>query len=148
MASLTVNSPLSLHRALSLIGDEYEEHKFLRVQIKTGQDRSLSQNAISHVWYGQVARELREQTAEEVRCECKLRFGVPILRAEDEDFREMYDAAIKHHLSYEQKLKAMQYLPVTSLMTKKQLSRYLQDVQAEYAGRGVRLEFPAEREAA
>lgn len=144
MAELTINSGLSLHRALQTIADEYEEHKFLRLQIKTGKDRSLSQNALSHVWYGQVSRELKEHTPEEVKCYCKLHFGVPILRAEDADFREMYDAAIKLHLSYEQKLKAMRYLPVTSLMTKDQLSRYLQAMQAEYAQRGLLLEFPEE----
>lgn len=146
--TLTINSLLSLHRALQHLSDEWEAHKFIRVAIKTGQDRSLSQNAISHVWYGQVSRELREQTAEDVRCECKLRFGVPILRAEDADFRELYDTAIRRNLSYEQKLMAMRYLPVSSLMTKQQLSRYLEAMQVEYAPRGVVLEFPSEREVA
>lgn len=148
MSSHTINSAMTLHRTLQFISEEWEEHKFLRLEIKVGVDRSLSQNAISHVWYGQVSKALKEQTPEEVKCECKLRFGVPILRAEDADFREMYDAAIRRHLTYEQKLKTMRYLPVTSLMTKEQLSRYLEAVQQEYADRGVRLEFPQAREVA
>lgn len=142
--TITVNSAHSLHQAQKRIADEWEAHKFLRVSVRTGKNRSLNQNAISHAWYEQISRELGEGTPEDVKCECKLRFGVPILRAEDEDFREMYDASIKRHLSYEQKLKAMRFLPVTSLMTKNQLSRYLEDMQREYAGRGVRLEFPEE----
>ena len=146
MTDLTINSALSLHKAIQHLSGEWEEHKFLRINIRSGQDRSLSQNAISHVWYGEVSRKLKEQTPEEVKCECKLRFGVPILRAEDEDFREMYDAAIRRYLTYEQKLRAMRYLPVTSLMTKNQLSRYLEAVQREYASRGVSLEFPQDRE--
>ena len=142
MSALIVNSTESLQRVLGDIRQMWNEHKFLRLNIKTGKDRSIDQNAISHCWYEQVARELREDSPEGVKCECKLRFGVPILRAADADFREMYDTAIRGHLSYEQKLKAMRFLPVTSLMTVKQLSQYLVDVQAHYATRGVVLEFP------
>lgn len=145
---LTINSALSLHKALDFISEEWERCKFLRVTIKSGQDRSLSQNALSHVWYGDISRQLKEDTPEGVKCYCKLHFGVPILRAEDPDFREMYDASIKRGLSYEQKLKAMRYLPVTSLMDKEQLSRYLEAMKAEYDERGVVLEWPDEREMA
>lgn len=141
---LTINSDESLSRAIGTLRDEYRDHRYLQVQVKTGQSRSLSQNAISHCWYEQVSRELREDTAEGVKAECKLRFGVPILRAEDDDFRAMYDGAIKQTMSYEQKLSAMKYLPVTSLMSKDQLSRYLEAIQAEFAQRGVQLEFPQE----
>ena len=144
MTSQVVNSAESLSRVLGDIRSMWNEHKFLRVNIKTGKDRTLDQNAISHTWYEQIARELREGTPEDVKCECKLRFGVPILRANDADFREMYDASIRGHLTYEQKLRAMRFLPVTSLMTTAQLSQYLVDVQNEYAQLGVMLEFPKE----
>lgn len=105
--------------------------------------RSVDQNAISHVWYGQIAKQLREQSEGEVKCECKLHCGVPILRGEDAEFRKVYDMAIKP-LTYEQKLEAMKIFPVTSLMSRKQLSRYLEAVQKMYAQLGVRLEFPSE----
>ncbi|AHX12924.1 hypothetical protein CH75_06395 [Dyella jiangningensis] len=144
MTAQVINSAESLQRVLGDIRQLWNQHKFLRLNIKTGKDRSLDQSALSHVWYAQIAQELREDTPEGVKCECKLRFGVPILRAADADFREMYDTAIRGHLSYEQKLKAMRFLPVTSLMTVKQLSQYLEDVQAHYATRGVVLEFPEE----
>lgn len=144
MSAIVVNSAELLQAVLGDIREAWGKHHYLRVTIKTGKDRSLDQNAISHTWYEQVARELREDAAEGVKAECKLRFGVPILRAEDDDFREMYDASIKLHLSYQQKLKAMRFLPVTSLMTVQQLSRYLEDMQRHYAERGVLLEFPEE----
>ena len=147
MTAQIVNSRESLQRVLGDIRQMWNEHKFLRFNIKTGKDRSLDQNAISHAWYEQIARELREDTPEGVKCECKLRFGVPILRAADSDFREMYDTAIRGHLSYEQKLKAMRFLPVTSLMTVPQLRQYLVDMQDEFARRGVLLEFPEGRTA-
>jgi len=142
-----INSEASLRKHQREIEQQYREHRFLRVNVKPGMGRSLDQNALSHAWYNEIAQQVAD-TPENVKCECKLRFGVPILRAEDEDFREMYDTAIKHSLTYEQKLKAMRYLPVTSNMTKAQLSRYLQHVQMSYAEQGVIVEFPREDEAA
>lgn len=141
MTSLVINSEVSLQTAIGELRELWREHRYLRVSVRKGKDRSLDQNAISHTWYEQIARELREETALDVKSYCKLHFGVPILRAEDEDFRSTYDGAIKG-LTYEQKLQVMRLLPVTSLMTKSQLSQYLEAMQAHYAGRGVRLEFP------
>lgn len=142
MTAVVVNSAQRLQEILGDIREAWGKHHYLRVTIKTGKDRTLDQNAISHAWYEQIARELREDTPEGVKLECKLLFGVPILRAEDEEFREMYDASMKRYLSYEQKVRAMRYLPVTSLMTTMQLSRYLEDMQRHFDQRGVRLEFP------
>lgn len=103
--------------------------------------RTEEQNAISHAWYAQLAKELRDDTALGHKCFCKLHFGVPILRAEDEEFRKVYDTVIKQ-LSYEKKLEVMKILPVTSIMKTKQLSQYLEAMQAHFA-KDVKLEFPA-----
>lgn len=103
--------------------------------------RTHDQNAISHAWYVQLASEMPDHDALGWKCHCKLHYGVPILRAEDDTFREAYDAAIKG-LTYEQKLKVMRILPVTSLMSTKQLSKYLEAMKEEFAEHGVRLEFP------
>jgi hypothetical protein len=100
--------------------------------------RSLEQNAKSHVWYAQIARELKEDSADGVKAECKLRFGVPILRGESADFCKMYDAVIKGH-DYLTKLEVMRYLPVTSLMSIDQLNRYMTAIERTYAERGVAL---------
>lgn len=117
--------------------------------IKTAQDgfkatiepagRSIPQNSLSHEIYAILASQLPEEDAIGWKCYCKLNFGVPILRAEDAEFREFYDGNIKQSFSYEQKLKAMKYLPVTSLMNKEQKSRYLDEVIAHFTARGVRL---------
>jgi Fe-S cluster assembly scaffold protein SufB len=109
-----------------------------------GKKRSLDQNAISHAWYEQLAKQLKEDNALGWKCYCKLHHGIPILRAEDEKFRDTYDEVIKP-LAYEKKLEAMKILPVTSMMTTKQLSQYLEDVRnSMMAERGVLLEFPPE----
>lgn len=147
MSLMIVNSEQALSRCIGDLREQWKVHKFLRVTTKTGKDRSLDQNAISHAWYEQVALELREDTAAEVKRYCKLHHGVPILRAEDPEFREFYDKAIKG-LTYEQKLKAMDFVPVTSEMKVKQLSQYLvevrNDFRADVRDNKVMLEFPPE----
>ena len=142
MSTMYVNSEPLLSKLIGDLRELWREHKYLRVTIKTGKDRSLDQNAILHAWITQIANELREQTAAQIKAECKLVYGVPILRAEDEEFREFYDRAIKW-MTYEQKLDAMAFVPVTSIMTVKQLSQFLAGMQEGYSGR-VALEFPLE----
>lgn len=139
MSAFVVNSAESLQRTIGDLRDMWNQHKFLRVNVKAGVDRSMPQNALTHAWYGQIARELREDDESGWKSFCKLHFGVPIMRAEDEEFRAFYDASIKS-LSYEQKLTAMKYVPVTSIMTKDQLSKYAGEMQKHFIGLGVLLE--------
>lgn len=143
MSETIINSETSLQAAIGDLREAFGKHKYVRMTLKA-RKRSLDQNGISHVWYEQMAREDRQHDALGHKCYCKLHHGVPILRAEDADFRAFYDGAIKG-LSYGQKLSAMKYLPVTSLMTVEQLSKYLEAVQDDYGSRGVFLEFPDDK---
>ena len=143
MSTLLIYSDSSLQEALGAIRAEYMQHRYIKIAMRAGKDRSLDQNAVSHCWYEQLARELREDDAKGWKSYCKLHFGVPLLRAEDAQFRAFYDTAIKG-LSYEQKSIAMGYVPVTSIMTKPQISKYLEAMQEDFHRRGVELEFPNE----
>lgn len=102
--------------------------------------RTLAQNAGTHVLYEVIAAALPEDDALGWKCYCKLHHGVPILRVEDDQFRETYDSTIKG-LPYEKKLALMRYLPVTSLMDKKQINKYIEALQADFEPRGVILEL-------
>lgn len=103
--------------------------------------RSIPQNSISHAWYQEMAKKCREDDAKGWKRYCKLHHGIPILRAEDEEFCYVYDNSIKR-MTYEQKLMAMDFLPVTSIMNTEQLSKFLESVQEDFRKRGVNLEFP------
>lgn len=133
-----VNSEERLQATIGDLRAAYTDDKYLLVTIDS--KRTLDQNAQSHIWYEQVARELREDTPEGVKCESKLRLGVPILRAEVPEFRAFYDLALKR-LTYEQKLEAMKYVPITSQMEFDQFQRYLADMQNMWGTRGVSLKF-------
>lgn len=113
------------------------------VTIVAGASRSQDQNRLMHRWFGDVSKQLGDMTHEEVRAYCKLHFGVPILRAENEAFRLSYDAVMKH-LPYEQKLSFMQHMqiPVTSMMTVKQQTAMLNEMAKYWSAQGVRLTDP------
>lgn len=109
--------------------------------------RSGEQNALSHVWYHEASEQLQEYTTEEERAYCKLHFGIPILRNDDEVFREKYDRIVRP-LSYEQKLEIMAVpidFPVTRLMKKKQMREYLDQVEQYFLGRNVQLTLEGRR---
>ena len=108
-----------------------------------GAPRSASQNRLAQRWFTDIAIQLGDQTHEDVRAECKLVFGVPILRAENEAFRLSYDRVIKS-LPYEAKLDAIKAfdLPVTRLMTVKQMTEFMDSMQRHWLPLGVRLTDP------
>lgn len=108
-----------------------------------GAPRSTAQNRLAQRWFTDIATQLGDQTHEDVRAECKLHFGVPILRAENEAFRLSYDRVIKA-LPYEEKLAAIKAfdLPVTRLMTVKQMTAFMDEMQRHWTAQGVRLTDP------
>lgn len=109
------------------------------VKVEERDPRSIDQNSLSHQWYSELAMLLPENDAQGWRRYCKLHHAVPLARAELEDFRKFYDAGLKG-LAYEQKLEAMDFVPVTSLFGKAQFTKYLDAVRADFAKRGVYLE--------
>lgn len=105
--------------------------------------RSLDQNAMIYALYQQIAEQVEGEQIVDIRRECKLRYGVPIMRAGSEEFRYVYDRAIKP-LDYEFKLRAMDWLPVTSKMSKAQATEFIDTVIREYSQRGLSLVHPSE----
>ena len=109
----------------------------ITIQVYKGdrKHRSLEANALSNIWYREIALQAGDRTPEEVKRECKLTCGVPILRVESDDFRNMYDKVVSGH-DYETKLEMMDYLPVTSLMTVSQMAEYMDTVYYKYTNAG------------
>lgn len=115
------------------------------VTINPGQEkRSSQQNRLQWQWFNDAAGQ-GDQTATEYRAYCKLHFGVPILREENGDFREQYDRVIRP-LPYNAKIALMLppiELPVTSLMSVKQQTRYLDAIWQHFTSLGIQLTDPA-----
>lgn len=113
----------------------------LTVSWVLGRDRSAEQNRLMWLWAQEAADQRGDTTRTEVQQEWKLRHGVPILRAEEPDFRLTYDAAVKA-LPYEKKLALMAYMPITSEFKVPQMVAFLDAVDRECAQQGIRLTQP------
>lgn len=107
--------------------------------------RSLDQNAMSFALYKQIASQLDDQSIIDIRSECKLTVGVLLLRNANPSFKAFYDKGLRH-LTHEEKLDAMVFVPVTSLMSKKVFSEYLDEVIRKYSRQGLVLINPSEME--
>ena len=115
------------------------------VSVKVTDHRNLDQNALLHKWFGIIAKE-QGDTPENVKNFCKLTYGVPVLRSEDQEFNSFYRACI-HGLTYEQKLKAVKYISVTSRATVKQMAKIIDHIQKSYAENGIVLKSNKENNA-
>lgn len=114
------------------------------LSLTDGKHRSTAQNRLQRLWMNEISQQRGDMTPEEARAYCKLTIGVPLLRAENEAFRQRYDEVLKP-LSYEHKLKIMSEpidLPVTRLMTTKQHTQYLDGIVRHFAEQGIILTMP------
>ena len=117
----------------------------ITVSWKNGNDRSNQQNALAFKWYKEIADQMGDREAHEVRAHCKLYLGVKMMVTEDEDFRVKWHTMIMNRFSLEEKLALMLEpfdFPVTRLMSVKQMTRYLDAVYNEFAPMGVKLTLP------
>ncbi len=118
----------------------------LTVEITAGAQRTTPQNRLAFQWYGDVSKQLGDQTVEDIRCYCKLHFGVPIRKAGSEAYAADYDRDIRP-LPYETKKRLMGLpydLAVTRDMTTAQLTEYLDTMARFWSGQGIVLTDPEE----
>lgn len=124
-----------------------EGHKLpMTVKVEAGGKRTVRQNKLNRLWMQEIAEQLGDVTVEEVRGYCKLTLGVPILRAENDEFRARYDEVVRP-LPYPTKLAMMMEpldFPITRLMTVKQQTSYLDAVHRHFSSKGVVLTDPGD----
>jgi len=115
----------------------------MTVTITQGAPRSDLQNRLSQRWFTDISRQLGDMPHDNVRAFCKLTIGIPILREENETFRIQYDKVLKK-LGYEEKLEAIRIfdLPVTRLMSTKQMTKFMDEMQRYWGEKSIRLTDP------
>lgn len=123
----------------------------IRVTWTEGKGRSLSQNALLHGWFGEIAEQTHTD-ATTVKGQCHHKWGVPI-RSRDAQWLFMWEA-FKEKVSrmtlppnktaYEVECAALASgnLKVSSGMTTKELKEYLDAMSAEYRAQGIKLTEP------
>ena len=124
-----------------------EGHKLpMTIGIEAIGKRSARQNRLNRQWMLDITGQIEGWSAEYTRGYCKLHFGIPILRADDEEFCREYDALVRP-LPYEHKLKLMMVpfdFGVTRRMTTKQQTAYLDAVHRHFSEQGVALTDPGD----
>lgn len=113
-----------------------------------GADRTGQQNALAFKWYTEIAEQLGDREASDVRAHCKLYIGVRMLVTESPEFQEQWNRLIKDRFTIEEKLELMSEphdYPVTRIMKVSQMTRYLESIISEYAPVGVELTIPEGR---
>jgi hypothetical protein len=112
----------------------------LTVSCTKGAKRTNPQNALFHQWCGQIAAATEQSTAE-VKAECKLVYGLPIMEAERLEWVAEWQP-LYGPLPYVMRRKLFECIPMTSLMTVKQLSAMMDAMQREYRSQGIALVDP------
>lgn len=106
--------------------------------------RTLSQNALQFKWASEVAKQRGDVAALDVQHEWKLNIGVPILREEDASFNKYCGFALDV-FPYEYQLKAMKFLAISSIMTTKQMARFMDAIERTCRAEGFAITEPEER---
>ena len=145
-----INGPKSQAEFIGKLKKMVHDKKYVRATIIGGQDRSLEQNSLFHAWLQTLVSDDGEYTAAEYKARAKLKFFVPILRAEDEDFavkwETIFPAATRTQPDQrEREIAAMDLMRVSSTCTTSQFSRALEEMQKYFSTKKhdpVFLEFP------
>ena len=110
------------------------------VSLTKGARRSLPQNSTLHLWTGQIAAETG-QTQAEAKAEIKLRFGLPIMERDNSEWVAKWHD-LYAPLPYGMKLRLFEAIPLTSLLTTRQMAEMMDAIQKEYLAQGIPLTDP------
>lgn len=111
-----------------------------------GEGRSLSQNALLHLWIGEIASQRGDVSADTVKGELHRRIGLDI-RLRNSKFAFVWGSLGAGNWAYEQQcgFLASGILNVSSGMTTGELKEYLDAIEGLAAENGWRLTQPKER---
>lgn len=141
---IAVNSAPRLSEAISRLTAMFRDKKYVVVSFRPGKDRTLDQNALWFAMYQRIAEMTNMGDVEDARRYCKLHVGVPIMRKDDDSFRDGWNRVFLN-LDYETKLELMgpcavfgpDGFPVTRLFNRAQGIAYTDRIVGEFAGRVV-----------
>ena len=106
--------------------------------------RSLSANAQQHLWYGQISKQQGDKSPLDVKNFCKDAFGLPLVLNSEKHADKMeflLDKLDYYKHSYESRMKLIQCLEVTSLLSKKESKEYMDQMIFYYNDIGVNIKF-------
>ena len=105
--------------------------------------RTKAQNRLLHRWFGDISRSIVGQSEADVKADCNLTYGRPILARDDPEWESAF-GYIFDALNRPAKIKAIRVLdiPFTRGLKVAQLSEYMTQMRQDYAELGVHLTDP------
>ena len=106
--------------------------------------RGLPANNQQHLWYGQIAKQLGDVTALEVKGSCKEMFAVPIIlrcKKHGDKINYVLNKLEYFRHNHENRTKLMQCISITSLFNTKQSKEYMDAMIYYYNSNGIRIKY-------
>lgn len=125
-----INSDRTLKEVQGELSREFEKYKFLSVKTDT-QKRSVISNALQFHWYKELETQ-GDMTANQYRRYCKYTFGCALRAADDEFFANTL-RDIFNRYPYEDRLKMMDFIDVTSTFNGPTMSIYLNEIKLHFS---------------
>ena len=125
-----INSDRSLLEAQGELAREYEKYKFISVKTDC-QKRSIISNSLQFHWYKELETQ-GDMTSSEYRRYCKYNFGCALRAAGDEFFAKTLREVFVRY-PYEERLKMMDFIDVTSTFDRPTMSMYLSEIKTHFS---------------
>lgn len=93
-------------------------------------------------FYREIAKQLGDLSEAEAEAQCRLQFGVGLMRSESERFDKWWTDLYDSRFNYEELLRIVGGVKIVELMTSKQKVAYLQMIKDQYAEVEVSLAIP------
>ena len=144
------NVPISLttrqnvYRKIDAFLGENPQEKWDLSIIKNDGKRRLTANGQIHLWFGQIAKHRDDQTPLDVKNFCKDAFGLPLILnsvKHGEKMEFLLDKLNYYQHSHESKMKLIQCLEVTSLLTIPESKILMEQMIVYFNENGIPIKF-------
>ncbi len=125
-----VNSERALLEAQGELAREFDKYKFISIKTET-QKRSIISNSLQFHWYKELETQ-GDMTANEYRRYCKYHFGCSQRAAKDEYFADTLREIFNRYV-YEDRLKMMDFIDVTSVFDRPTMYIYLNEIKTHFS---------------
>ena len=133
-----------VYKKIDLFLGENPQGKWDLSIVKRGKKRSLSANNQQHLWYGQIAKMKGDVTALDIKNWCKASIGLPIINnsaVHGDKMNFLLDKLNYYQHSYENQMRLIQCLEVTSLFNTAESKEYMENMIYYWNENGVLIKF-------
>ena len=140
---ITLSTRQNVYRLIDKFLGENLQKKYRLTLVEQGEKRSVSANNQQHLWYGQIAKYRDDQTALDVKNFCKDAIALPLILSgkHSEKMEFLLDKLDYYRHSYESKMKLIQCLDVTSLLSIPESKIYMDNMIQYFNDNGIPIKF-------